>query len=221
MEKKSDFDVNDFKYVKFNATKQQLRELERLINKKASETEMHNFLNGNREIFSFALHPYRTGHHGSLILSKQNIKPHLKINSSKGLIPDFLIAGDSSDGHEWWVVELKGVNDKVFVSDNEHTYFSSTANKGIFQLLEYIDFCSEHQTYLKDTIELPNFSAPNGLLIIGDGHEFSDERRRKLKSAWNKLVPKKLEIRSYSWLLRQFKENDSVFKFRNTNDSLG
>jgi len=108
------FDIDDFKYVKFEATKEQLKILEELIVRKAPETDFHKFLEKNREIFSFALHSYQTGHHGSLVISKQNIKPHLKLNSSKGLIPDFLVGGDSSDGYSWWVIEIKGANDLIF-----------------------------------------------------------------------------------------------------------
>jgi len=209
------FNLHDFRYIKFDSTKEQLDVLKNLIDSKASETDIHNFLDLNREIFSFALYAYRTGHHGSIVLSKQNIRPHLKTDSSKGLIPDFLMAGFNSDGADWWVVELKGVNEAVFTYDKDnHAYFSSTMNKGIFQLLEYIDFCAENQTYLRDTLGLPDFREPNGLIIIGTEEEFNDRRLQKLKSAWNRLLPQQLEIRTYNWLLRQFQANDEIFNFR-------
>jgi len=212
---KMTFIPNDFRHVKTDATKVQLRELKRLIDEKASETEVHRFIDSNRELFLFALHGYKTGHHGSIVLSKQNIRPHLKTDSSKGLIPDFLVAGDSSNGYEWWVIELKGIDELVFTKDKDsHAYFSSTMNKGIFQLLEYIDFCSENQTYLRDTLQLPNFREPNGLIIIGTKDEFDDRRLQKLKASWNRLLPKRLEIRTYNWLLQQFEENDAAFNFR-------
>jgi len=210
-----DINIDNFRYVKFDATKEQLIRLKELIETKGSETEVHNFLDNNREVFSFALHAYQTGHHGSIVLSKQNIRPHVKADNSKGLIPDFLVAGDSSDGFEWWVVELKGVNENVFTTDKDnHAYFTSTINKGVFQLLEYIDFCSENQTYLRDTLKLPDFREPNGLIIIGTEKEFDDKRLQKLKSAWNRLLPKRLEIKTYNWLLRQFQANDDTFDFR-------
>lgn len=209
------FEIDNFRHIKLDATKEQLNILEELIDRKASETEIHNFLAENRELFSFALYAYQTGHHGSIVLSKQNIKPYIHSTDSKGLIPDFLVGGDSSNGFEWWVIELKGINEKIFKTDsNNSVSFSSTMNKGIFQLLEYIDFCSENQTMLRDTFKLPNFREPSGLIIIGSEDEFIDERLQKLKSAWNRLLPKKLEIRTYNWLLRQFKSNDEHFNFR-------
>jgi len=61
---------------------------------------------------------------------------------------------------------------------------------------------------------LPDFREPNGLIIMGTEDEFKNIRKKKLKAAWNRLLPKRLEIRTYNWLLRQFQENDKSFNFK-------
>ncbi|NVO09793.1 MAG: DUF4263 domain-containing protein [Bacteroidales bacterium] len=201
-----------FRLIKTNATKTQLRLLSGLIGNNASETEMHNFLLTNQVLFSFALYSFRTGHHGIWVYSKQVIKPKIE-GVSKGIIPDFIVGGKNSDGFQWWIIELKGVNDNIFTLDsNNELYFSSTVNKGLCQLLEYINSCSEIQGHLRDIFKLKDFREPNGLLIVGKESELeNDERRQKLKGAWNRLNTTKLEIRTYDWLLRNFTENAKAF----------
>lgn len=211
--------LENFEFQKYEATKKQIRELKELIDGNVSETEIHNYLERNRELFAFALYAFQTGHHATYVISKQNIKPHIKTDNSKGMIPDFLVGGENSDGITWWVIELKGVSDKVFTSDGEHVYFNSVTNKGVFQLLEYIDFCNENQSMLREVFGLKDFREPNALILIGNEEEFSDVRKKKMKAAWNRLNPKKLEIRTYSWLLRNFIENDKHFDFKENEKS--
>jgi len=205
----------NYKYSKFNSTKNQISKLESLIESKVSETEMDSFLSKNPEIFAFALHGFQTGHHGIIVIPKQQIKAKSKIDSEDyGLIPDFLVAGENSDGYQWWVIELKGVNHDTFSKDNNRVYFTDTANKGVFQLLEYIDFCNKYQSVLRDTFGLKDFREPNGLLIIGHEDEFKDNKKKSIKGAWNRMHQKRLEIRTFSWLLREFKRQDQYHNFK-------
>jgi len=74
----------------------------------------------------------------------------------------------------------------------------------VFQLLEYIDCCTEAQSYLRDQLRLTDFREPRGFLIMGRDREFEDnEHRQRMKAAWNRAVGGKLEIRSYDSLLRE------------------
>ena len=182
--------------------KGQVEGFEKLLKKGASETLIDEYLRENPEIFTSVLHNYRTGHHGSIVISQQNIRPKIKTTNQKGLIPDFLIGGDSSEGWSWFVIELKGTTQKVFTKKRNEVYFNSEINKGIFQLLEYIDYCSENQANLRDTFQLENFREPNGILISGRENEFEDEHKKRMKGAWNRINKGKLEIRTYDWILR-------------------
>lgn len=182
--------------------KEQVEGFQKLLNQNATELEIDKYLQENIEIFTSVLHNYRTGHHGSVVLSQQNIRPKIKSKNQRGLIPDFLVGGDSSYGWEWYVIELKGTTQSIFTEKENKVYFNAEINKGICQLLEYIDYCTENQSHLRDTFGLKNFREPNGILISGRESEFENEHKRRLKGAWNRINKGKLEIRSYYWILR-------------------
>lgn len=209
------------KYSKFNSNKNQLEQLKKLVDGKVSEAEIDRFLTENPEIFAFALHGFQTGHHGIVVIPKQQIKVKSKIDKSDyGLIPDFLVAGENSDGYQWWVIEIKGVCHEVFQKDGSNRVaFSETANKGIVQLLEYIDFCNKYQSTLRDTFGLKDFREPNGLFVIGHEDEFKDLKKKSIKASWNRMHQKKFEIRTFSWLLREFFLQDEVHNFKVKSDS--
>lgn len=180
-------------------TRKQLEEFRTLINNGAGETEIDSFLKGNAEVFSISLDFFKTGHHGAWIISQQDIKPQ---TSEPGLKPDYIIGGKSSDGFGWWVIDLKGADDKIFADKGNRICFSNKANMGIFQVLEYINYCEKMQSYMREGLSLVGFSQPKGLLIIGRENEMlGSDRRRELKAAWNNLTDK-LQVRTYDAFLR-------------------
>lgn len=187
-------------------TLDQLKEFRYLIQNKAKETEIHEFLKNNNVVFSFALKDYNTGNHGLWVYSKQEIQPNIKSKNAKGQIPDFIIGGENSNGHEWFVIELKGANENIFNMNSTSIGLSSVANKGLCQLIEYADACSEIQSYLRDSFRMRDFREPIGILIIGTDDEFKDSRKQKLKRALNQNFNKRFELRTYDWLLRNFEE---------------
>ena len=73
------------------------------------------------------------------------------------------------------------------VPDSAKT-LSTEANRGVLQLLEYIDVCAENQAYLRDQAGLKELREPKGLLLIGTQAELNDSRNRKTKSS---LEPRK------------------------------
>jgi hypothetical protein len=193
---------NEFSTHQKFLKKEQVLGFKKLLDENASESEIDNYLQKNIEIFTSVLHNYRTGHHGTIVLSQQSIRPKIKSKNQRGLIPDFLIGGDSSYGWEWYVLELKSSTQNIFTEKKDKVYFNSVINKGICQLLEYIDYCTENQTHLRDTFGLKNFREPNGILISGRESEFNNEHKKRLKGSWNRVNKGKLEIRSYDWILR-------------------
>ncbi|MFQ5685403.1 MAG: Shedu anti-phage system protein SduA domain-containing protein [Candidatus Scalindua sp.] len=198
-----DWPPEDYKVNHLEANRKQLENLKALIGDNASETKIENFLKTNKNILANILRLLNTGNQGAWNIPKQVVRPHGPHNQ-KGHIPDYILGGLSSNGLEWYVLELKGANQKILKETNNILCFSSDANKAICQVIEYIDYCTEAQAYLRDTLKLKDFREPKGLILIGRETEFSnDNRREKFKSAWNRFMKHKIEIRTFDSLLRE------------------
>ncbi len=185
-----------------SVTRKQLDQFELLLENNASETELDKFLRNNPSVLANSLRPLSTGHHGVWVISQQTIRPSMSA-THKGLIPDFIVGGRNSGGFSWFVMELKGADREMLNEKNNYLYFSPTANHAIGQVIEYIDYCASAQSFLRDTMHLTEFREPKGLIIIGRQSEFSkNARREKFKSAWNRFMGHKIEIRTYDAILR-------------------
>jgi len=179
----------------------QTQALNKLVKDGASETRVDTFLRKNRDLLAACLNFTRFGHHGSWVIPQQAIRPSTAVEI--GLKPDYIVGGASSDGYSWYVIELKGVTDSIFAEKKGKLYFSSTANRGVFQLLEYIDYCASIQMYLRDVLGLTDFREPKGILIIGNEEELvNNDSRQRLKSAWSRIAGDRIQIRTYDALLR-------------------
>lgn len=177
-------------------------QLQKLIKNKATETDIHSFLEQNPQIFGQLLRLYRTGHHSFTVYSKQELTPHIK-DKNKGMIPDFIIGGENSDGWQWWIIELKSPSDPIFI-EKGGWHFSDVANKGICQLMEYVSMSNKIQGHLRDHFGFKDFNNPRGILLIGSEDEFTDPKKQNLKRSFNNFMTKQFEIRTFSWLLREF-----------------
>jgi hypothetical protein len=182
-------------------TEAQLEGLRKLVESRASETQVEQFLRTNREALALALGLFQTGHHASWIVPKQTIRTRLG-SHEPGLIPDYLVAGANSNGVTWWVLELKGCDAKVFSPASSSPCLSPEANRGVIQVLKYIDVCAEIQSHLRDQLGLVGLREPRGILLIGADDEYSETHRRKLKAAWNRYMPQ-VQIRSFHALFRE------------------
>lgn len=176
-----------------------------LLSKGVSETDADNFLRENPALIGQCLNFTNFGHHGMWVIPQKLIDPGAKPNR-KGLKPDYLFGGKNSDGFFWCVAELKGPQDKLFkrANDDRKTIsFSATANEGICQLLQYMDYCSSAQSYFRDHFRLCDFREPRGFLIIGREAEFDeDSQLQELKSAWNRISGGRIMLRTYDALVR-------------------
>ena len=177
----------------------QYEALKGLVQERGSETAIEEFLSRNAEVLALVMSLFSTGHHASWLYPKLQISP--PSGRSGGLIPDYVLAGASSDGVSWFVLELKGANHDAFSSQNKRVFLSGEANRGVCQLLDYINSSSRSQGYLRDELRLNGFREPRGILLIGTEEETADERVRSFKGAWNRINPR-LQIRSYNSLLR-------------------
>jgi len=200
----SDWPPEQFYVNQGTVTRAQRDRLTALIKGGASEVDVEAFFNENPAALSLVLTFFQTGHHASWIIPKQMIRARLS-DTSPGLIPDYLIAGANSDGVTWWVMEVKGPGARIFGGTDSVTTLSTEANRGVLQLLTYIDVCGENQAYLRDQAGLKGLREPKGLLLIGTDNELTDIRKRKLRAAWNRINPS-LQIRTYSTLIRELEE---------------
>ncbi len=181
-----------------DVTEEQYRGFKELIESRASETDIEKFLANNKEVLSLSLLMFSTGHHATWIFPKQYIRP--PSGAPGGMIPDYLMAGSSSSGLSWWMLELKGANHDAFKTQGKRVFLSSEANKGVCQLINYIDISTRSQCYLRDELKLSGYREPKGILLIGTNLESSNEQVREFKGAWNRMNPQ-IQIRSYSALL--------------------
>jgi hypothetical protein len=188
---------------------QQYQTFSKLVERAAGETEIENYLRKNHEVLSMAIDMFSTGHHMSWIFPKEQIRP--PSGSVGGLIPDYLLAGASSNGVEWFVLELKGADKAAFAKRGKRVELTMDANEGICQLLNYIDRSSRDQAYLRDGLELIGFREPRGILLIGTENESDDMQVRDFKAAWNR-TNLKLQIRSYNSLLRDVERKLRILK---------
>ena len=174
-----------------------------LVKTNASETKVDRYLRKNRAVLAAALNFTNFGHHGGWVVPQQTVRPSTR-PVAHGLRPDYLVAGENSDGVGWFVVELKGVTDTVFTDAKGPIRLSRAANAGICQLVEYLDYCASNQSFLRDELQFKRFREPRGILIIGREQELRDRRRQKLRAALNEALRPRVEIRSYDALFRMF-----------------
>jgi len=175
-------------------------ELRRLVEQSASESEINNFIRGEPNLLSSLLHFADTGHHGGKVYPQQVIRPSVK-GEPKGLIPDYLMSGENSEGTSWWVLELKGPGEKIFSGVGENIRLSKVANEGLLQIHKYVDFCKEHQSSMREALKLKNFSVPTGILLMGREIELSDPHRKAMKKALGGAHAP-VRIRTWDSLLR-------------------
>lgn len=198
-----DWPPEEFSASHLDVSRDQFNTLKSMIESKAGETEIADFLKSNKGVLVNSLRLFNTGHHAAWVIPKQMVRPPMT-GSQKGLIPDYILGGKNSDGFCWFVLELKGSNEKILTESNNSLYFGSVANRAICQTIEYIDYCASAQAYLRDSLKLTSFREPKGFILIGREIEFlSDSRREKFKSAWNRFMGHKVEIRTYDSLLRE------------------
>jgi len=153
---------------------------------------------------------FPTGHHMSWVFPKKQIKPG-SADLAGGLIPDYFLAGANSGGVDWFILELKGADKRAFITSGKRVSLSADANNGVCQLLNYIQWSSHDQAYLRDSLKLTNFREPKGVLLIGSDDETENSPQvRDFKGTWNNMVPS-LQIRSYSAVLREVKKKRKGF----------
>ncbi|MEA5502341.1 Shedu anti-phage system protein SduA domain-containing protein [Halotia wernerae UHCC 0503] len=194
---------DEFKVDRCNITSKQLQKLVFLVSKSSGETEIDKFLKQkkNLPVLAFVSEFFHTGHDGVWILPQQDIRP--RVGSIPGLRPDYLFGGYDSIGMNWWVLELKGANEKVCIRDSKGIRFSSVVQQGRSQLDNYIKFCTKNAETLREAYKIRTFNEPKGILIVGREKEFlKNEEKQSLRRDFTKNNPQ-IQIRTYDSLIRR------------------
>lgn len=197
----SHFPPQEF-HINQNSVGVSIGKLSKLVENSSGERAIDNFLKSNVEVLANCMNFVQFGHHGTWVIPQQEIRPPLTL-TQKGLKPDYLVGGKGSDGYRWFVVELKGANHNIFVEKKGSLQFSAVVNRGICQLMSYIDYCSSAQGYIRDSLKLNGFREPEGILIVGREEELScSSLKQDMKAAWNRITSNRIQIRTYDALLR-------------------
>lgn len=176
--------------------------LAQLVEQQKSETEVDKYLRKNPSLLGACMNFTRFGHHGTWVVSQQMVRPPLT-SAQSGMKPDYIVGGRGSEGFLWMVVELKGVDQPLFVQKGKRLALSSYANQGLCQLLEYVQYCNSAQSYIREQLRLTDFSNPKGLLLIGrQGEIDSNPRKQALRRQLNAAFSGHIEIRTYDALVR-------------------
>ena len=200
---RGDFPPEEFKVDPYDVTGSDIEQLITLIRRNACETEIDLFLRKRLSLLSFASSFFSTGHHGGWIIPQAKIKPSGFANGS-GLIPDYLFAGDNSDGVTWWVVELKSPKDTLYKENSDgRIEESDKLRSAINQVDDYIEYCTRHQGFIREALGLTSFTSPYGIIIMGREAELKrDPRKQARKSQFNRRTHT-IQIRTFDAFIRQ------------------
>ena len=112
----------------WRVTQPELEDFADLLDTGGSETEADQFLRAHPSILSAVPGFTMTGGHGGWVIPQQDVRP-LQSALIHGLRPDYIVGGKNSDGFAWFVVELKGPDDPVFVEKDGRLAFSAPAHR--------------------------------------------------------------------------------------------
>jgi len=197
----NDWPAYEFFVEREDLTSEVVKGFEKLVHSNSGETALDNYLTENPSILSAFLNTFSTGHNGSWVIPKQNIK--MKVGVDPGLIPDFLVGGQSSFGITWYVVELKGANNKLFTrKQSGKMAFTEYANEAFLQTLGYINYCQWDAAYLRSQKIMPELRDINTVLILGRDSETNDDPKMKELKAGLNNFSNNISIRSFDAVLR-------------------
>lgn len=200
---KGDFPPKEYKVDPYDVTESDIAQLITLIRKNASETKIDLFLRKRLPLLAFTSSFFSTGHHGSWVIPQAKIKPPGFANGT-GLIPDYLFAGDNSDGVTWWIVELKSPKDSLYKENGDGRIVETDKLRdAISQVDDYIKYCTEQQGFIREALGLTSFTSPYGIILMGREAELKrDPRKQARKSQFNRRTHT-IQIRTYDALIRE------------------
>jgi len=134
-----------------------------------------------------------TGHHGAYVI------PQKELGSE--YVPDFLVAGYTSLGLRWTLVELESPTAPLAIEDGQA---ERRVRKGMKQISDWREWLADNIDYARKSradngLGLPGIRVDaQGLVLVsrGDVTTLTDRMRTRVS------VDQRIEIRTYDWLVR-------------------
>lgn len=159
------------------------------------EEVIQRCLTRNPYIIQYALQ--HSGHHGTWAFPKQVIRT-TAADKSKGMIPDYLVAGQSSLGYRWFIVELKR---PVFqFANRKGDAFSTEASKAIGQCQSYLAHFQNYIDSVRANVRVGDLIQPKGAVLIMGRSSLETEAQRRFRANFVETTPK-IDVVSYDRLL--------------------
>lgn len=133
------------------------------------------------------------GHHGMYVVPQ--------VSLGKEFVPDFFVAGETSGGIRWHLVEQKSPIAPLSIADGQA---SAQLRKAIKQITDWREWLADNADYARRGDKENGLGLrgirydARGLIIIGRG-ELTDEPDAMRRRA---LTEQNIEVRTYDWLVR-------------------
>ncbi|MDC7674861.1 Shedu anti-phage system protein SduA domain-containing protein [Asticcacaulis machinosus] len=161
-----------------------------------SEETIQKFLAANPYLLQYVIP--NSGHHGTWVFPKKMIRTK-RTDGTPGLIPDYLVATQSSLGYHWHIVELKLAS--VQFAKAYGKSYSRDATEGIAQCATYISHFTNYIETVRSNIGVTELITPkNAILLMGDARNETEEQRIS-RSEFCDLAPRMI-VASYDRIRR-------------------
>ena len=161
-----------------------------------SEETIQKFLTANPYLLQYVIP--NSGHHGTWVFPKNLIRTK-RVDGTPGLIPDYLVATQSSLGFSWHIVELK-LATVQFSKVGGKSFTRDTAD-GIAQSATYLSHFANYIETVRANIGIAELIVPkNIILLIGDAAN-EDDLQRICRSEFCDLAPRMI-VASYDRIRR-------------------
>ena len=189
-------ELKDSSVIWGGITPQEGASLQKLLDGNSQEADLHRFLEDHPKFLVQVL----GGGHGRYQLSKKRLGAEL--------VPDFLVAEESSIGIEWHAVEIESPHSKVF---RQNGLPASQVIHAIGQIRDWQQWLMDNIDYARRSTEQNGLglvgidSRVPGLIIIG--------RRQQYPSRYNEfrrqmIDRERIVIHSYDWLVDVARSNN-------------
>lgn len=147
----------------------QIDEYRRLLDQRAPEEKVHQFLASHVHFWN-----------GLLRLAGTNNPLFSKVALGGEYVTDFVFYDTGSSGMQWHLVEIEAPGAKLFTASGSPTAPLSRAMTQVRDWTQWVAEQSEAARHL-----MPGIAFPMGIVFIGRRHELADAKKRRALSALN------------------------------------
>jgi hypothetical protein len=150
-----------------------------------TEEAMQRCLTRNPYLIQYALQ--QSGHHGTWAFPKQMIKM-TAVGKATGLIPDYLVATQSSLGYQWFVVELKRPGHQF--ANEKGDALSSEGNKAVVQCHAYLAHFQNCIDSVRSNVKVHELVQPQGAVLIMGRSSMEKPVQRQIRANFVDATPR-------------------------------